>query len=233
MLNPPMRGALVREETEENVKKYIAFNYGLVSLIDHAVGEILASLKKLGLSKNTLVIFTSDHGDYMGEHGITLKGPSPFIGTLQIPLIWKVPGITKPGVSEALISSVDIPKTILELLDIKERYRPPQMQGFDMTPILKNATDNIRESIFITEDEEVGPKGPLYTRVCHLITKDYKLTKYAELPNYGDIYHRKNDKEELRNLWNRSKDLRMKLVDKLLHEYMITSSRFPIRQGGT
>jgi arylsulfatase A-like enzyme len=205
----------------------------LVSLIDHAVGEILASLKKLGLSKNTLVIFTSDHGDYMGEHGITLKGPSPFIGTLQIPLIWKVPGITKPGVSEALISSVDIPKTILELLDIKERYRPPQMQGFDMTPILKNATDNIRESIFITEDEEVGPKGPLYTRVCHLITKDYKLTKYAELPNYGDIYHRKNDKEELRNLWNRSKDLRMKLVDKLLHEYMITSSRFPIRQGGT
>ncbi|NHJ24960.1 MAG: hypothetical protein EAX89_10315 [Candidatus Lokiarchaeota archaeon] len=231
--NPPMRGGLLREETEQNVKRFIALNYGAVSLIDHAVGKILASLNKLGLSENTMVIFTSDHGDYMGDHGITLKGPSPFNGTLQIPLIWKVPGISKPSISNALISSIDIPKTILELLSIKERYRPPQMQGYDMTPVLKNESEDVRDCILITEDEEVGPKGPLYTRLCHLITKDYKLTKYAELPHFGDIYHRKRDKDELYNLWNRNKDLKMKLVDKLFHEYMITRSRFPIRQGGT
>ena len=230
MENPPMRGALLREETEENIKRFIALNYGAVSLIDHAVGGILKSLKRLGLSENTIVIFTSDHGDYMGDHGLTLKGPSPFNGTLQIPLIWKVPGLTNPGTADTLISSVDIPKTILELLGIKERHRPPQMQGFDMTPVLKNVKNEVRDSVLITEDEEVGP---LFTRLCHLITKHYKLTKYAELPNYGDIYHRQNDKEEMHNLWNQNKDLKNRLTDKLLHEYMITRSRFPARQGGT
>lgn len=233
MKNPPFRPGLLREETEVNIKRFIALNYGAVSMIDDAVGKILASLEKLGLSNNTMVIFTSDHGDYMGTHGMCLKGPSPFNGTLQIPLIWKVPGITKPGVSEALISSIDIPRTILELLNIKERFRPPGMQGYNMKPILEDPTKNVRDCLLITEDEEVGPKGPLYTRVSHLITEDYKITKYAELPGYGDIYDRKNDKDELNNLWDKEKDLRAELVDKLLHEYMITRSRFPARQGGT
>ncbi len=233
MENPPFRGGLLREETEENVKRFIAFNYGAVSLIDNAIGEILASLEKSGLSKNTMVIFTSDHGDYMGSHGLCLKGPSPFNDTLQIPLIWNVPGVTHPGVSDALISSVDIPKTILELLNIKERYRPPGMQGYNMKPVLEDPTTKLRDCLLITEDEEVGPKGPLYTRVIHLVTEDYKISKFAELPGYGDIYNRRNDKEELNNLWDKEIDLRHELVDKLLHEYMMTRSRFPTRQGGT
>ena len=231
--NPPYRGALLREESEENIRRFTALSYGSVSLIDNAVGEILASLEKLGLSKNTIVIFTSDHGDYMGSHGICLKGPSPFNDTLQIPLIWRVPGLTSPGVTDALISSVDIPRTILELLNIKERYRPLGMQGYNMKPVLEDPTKKLRDCLLITEDEEVGPKGPLYTRVTHLITEDYKITKFAELPGYGDIYDRKNDQGELNNLWDKYKDLRLDLTDKLLHEYMITRSRFPTRQGGT
>ena len=81
--------------------------------------------------------------------------------------------------------------------------------------------------------EEVGPKGPLFTRLTHLVTEDYKLTTYAELPEYGDIYDRENDKSELNNLWEKDEKLRLKLLDKLFHEYMMTRSRFPIRQGGT
>ena len=231
--NPPFRGALVRESTEEEIRKFIAMNYGSVTMIDHAIGQILASLEKLSLSENTMIIFTSDHGDYMGDHGLLLKGPSPYNGTLQIPLIWKVPGISKSGVSDALISSVDIPKTILELLNIRERYRPPGMQGYDMTPILKDPSQDVRNNILIVEDEEVGPKGPLYTRVCHLVTKDYKLTKYAELPNYGDLFDRNNDKDEVNNLWDKEKEVRYKLMDDLFHEYLITRSRFPARQGAT
>ncbi|MDX1797759.1 MAG: sulfatase-like hydrolase/transferase [Candidatus Lokiarchaeia archaeon] len=233
MKNPPMRKTLIREETEEIIREFIAFNYGSVTLVDHAIGQILASLEKLGLSDNTMVIFTSDHGDYMGDHSIVLKGPSPFSGTLHVPLIWKIPGLTKAGTTDALISSVDIPETILDLLKIKERYRPPRMQGHDMTSVLKDTSKKVRENVLIVEDEEVGPKGPLYTRLIHLITEDYKLTTYAELPGYGDIYNRKNDKGELNNLWDKDKSLRLELLDKLLHEYMITRSRFPIRQGGT
>jgi arylsulfatase A-like enzyme len=230
--HPPVRGALLREETEENIRRFIALSYGSVSLIDHAVGQILASLEKLGLTDNTMIIFTSDHGDYMGDHGLILKGISPFNGTLQVPLIWKVPGVTKPAVSDALISSVDMPKTILELLKIKERYRPPEMQGVDMTPVLKDPKLDLRDSIVITEDEEVGPHGPLFTRIVHLITKDYKLTKYTELPGIGDLFDRKNDKAELNNLWNKNPELKFEMLDKLFHEYSLTRSRFPKRDSG-
>jgi arylsulfatase A-like enzyme len=230
--HPPVRGALLREETEENIRKFIALSYGSVSLIDYAVGQILASLEKLGLADNTMVIFTSDHGDYMGDHGLILKGISPFNGTLQVPLIWKVPDITKPAVSDALISSVDLPKTILELLNIKERYRPPGMQGYDMTPVLKDPKKQLRDCILIMEDEEVGPHGPLYTRLVHLITKEYKLTKYAELPGYGDLFDRRNDKLEINNLWDNNQDLRLDMLDKLFHEYSLTRSRFPKRDSG-
>jgi arylsulfatase A-like enzyme len=230
--HPPARDAMLREETIGNIKKFIALSYGSVSLIDHAVGQILASLKKIGLSDNTMVIFTSDHGDYMGDHGLILKGISPFNGTLQVPLIWKIPGIIKPAVSDALISSVDLPKTILELLNVKERYRPPGMQGYDMSPVLKDPKKELRDSILIMEDEEVGPMGPLYTRLVHLITKDYKLTKYAEIPGYGDLFDRNDDKLELNNLWEKNKDLRLEMLDKLFHEYSLTRSRFPKRQSG-
>ncbi|UCC19424.1 MAG: sulfatase-like hydrolase/transferase [Promethearchaeota archaeon] len=233
MENPPIRGAMLREETEENVKKFIALTYGSITMIDDAVGQILTTLEKLGLADNTMVIFTSDHGDFMGEHGMILKGPAPFNGPLQVPLIWKVPRLTKPSISDSLISSVDLPKTILELLNIKERYRPIGMQGYDMTPVLKDPSKKIRDCILIVEDEEVGPKGPLYTRVCHLITEDYKLTKYQEVPEFGDIFDRKKDVKELNNLWDKDKDLKLNLLDKLIHEYLTTRSRFPIRQGGT
>ena len=229
--HPPARMAFLREETKENIRKFIALSYGSVSLIDHAVGEILASLENLGLADNTMVIFTSDHGDYMGDHGLILKGISPFNGNLQIPLIWRVPGITKSGVSEALISSVDMPKTILELLKIKERYRPLGMQGYDMSPVLKDPKLELRDSILITEDEEVGPRGPLFTRIIHLITKDYKLTKYSELPGFGDLFNRNNDKNELNNLWENDKNLRLDLLDKMFHEYAKTRSRFPSRES--
>jgi len=230
--NPPARDAFLREETEENIRKFIALSYGSVSLIDHSVGQILAALEKLGLADNTMVVFTSDHGDYMGDHGLILKGISPFNGTLQIPLIWHVPGTTTPGVSDALISSVDMPKTILELLKIKERYRPPEMQGYDMLPVLKDPTLELRDSILIMEDEEVGPRGPLYTRILHLITKDYKLTKYTELPGFGDIFNRNNDKAEINNLWEKDKNLRLDLLDRMFHEYSNTRSRFPTRESG-
>ena len=107
------------------------------------------------------------------------------------------------------------------------------MQGYNVKPVLEDPTKKVRDCLLIAEDEEVGPKGPLYTRVSHLVTENYKITKYAELPGYGDIFDRKNDKDEINNLWDKDKELRVNLVDRLLHEYMITRSRFPIRQGGT
>ncbi len=60
--------------SRREAQEVIALNYGMISMIDDAVGRVLTALSDLGLKDNTLVIFTSDHGDYMGDHGVILKG---------------------------------------------------------------------------------------------------------------------------------------------------------------
>ena len=231
--NPPFKKAFIRESTEEEIKKITALTYAAVGYVDACIGQILASLENLGLTEDTIVIFSSDHGDLMGDHGLLFKGPCPFNGVLQLPLIMKIPGITHPGtVSNSLVSSIDYPKTILNLLGIKERHHPPDMQGFDITPVLKDPNVKIRDCCFVENDEEIGP---LKSRIRHLITEDYKLTVYESKPGFGDIYDRKNDPFELNNLWydKNFKEKRFELVDKLLHENLKAQTRLPKRIAGS
>jgi arylsulfatase A-like enzyme len=230
--NPPFKKAFLRESTEEEVRKITALTYAAISYVDYSIGKIFAALEKFGLSEDTMVIFTSDHGDLMGDHGLLFKGPCPFNGVLNIPLIWKVPSFSATGVSESLVSTIDLPKTILNLLNIKERNHPPNMQGFDISQILKDPNEKIRDCILIENDEEVGP---LEARLRHLITEDYKLTIYEGLDNFGDIYNRSDDPQELNNLWDISnfRDIRFKLVNKLLQENLKAQSKHPKRIAAT
>ncbi len=231
--NPPFKRAFIRESTEEEVRKLIALTYASIAYVDHSIGQILALLEKLGYSDNTIVIYTSDHGDLMGDHGLLFKGPCPFNGVLQLPMIWKVPGLTKSGgIAESLVSSIDYPKTILNILQIPERHHSPDMQGYDLTAILKNPNEKIRDCVFIENDEEIGP---LKARLRHLITDDYKLTVYEGSGNFGDIYDRKNDPDELNNLWNNNdfKEKRFELVNKLLQENLKVQTQYPKRIAGT
>lgn len=224
---------MLRESTEEEVRNFMALTYGSLTMVDDAVGEILTTLEKLGLTDNTIVMYTSDHGDLMGEHGMLLKGPCPYNCLLNVPLLWKVPGLTKPSVSDSLVSSIDFTPTILNILNIKERHQPPNMQGLDITSILEDPNKKVRDCFLIEEDEEVGPYGPLYTRVRHLITDTHKLTVYAELPRFGDLFDRKNDPDEINNLWYDEKELQCKMLDKILHESLKMQSRYPKRVSAT
>jgi arylsulfatase A-like enzyme len=230
---PPFKKAFLRESTEDEIKKITALTYASIAYVDACIGQILASLDKLGYADNTIVIYTSDHGDLMGEHGLLFKGPCPFNGVLQLPMIWRIPGVTKPeGISNSLVSSIDYPKTILKLLNIPERHHPPDMQGYDITPILGDPSRKIRDFVLIENDEEVGP---LISRLRHLITEDYKLTVYESKPEFGDLYHRKDDPQELKNLWYNEnlKDVRFKLVNKLLNEVLKAQTKYPKRIAGT
>jgi arylsulfatase A-like enzyme len=231
--NPPFKKAFLRESTEEEVRKILALTYASIAYVDDSIGQILSSLSKLGYSDNTIVIFMSDHGDLMGDHGLLFKGPCPFNGVLQIPLIWKVPGLTKSGgVSDSLISSIDYPKTILNLLEINERHQPPDMQGYDISPILIDSNKKVRDCVLIENDEEVGT---LEARLRHLITEDYKLTIYENLDDYGDIYDRKNDPYELNNLWydKNFRSKRFQLINKLLRENLKVQAKYPQRIAAT
>ncbi|TXT63978.1 MAG: putative Arylsulfatase [Promethearchaeota archaeon] len=230
--NPPFKKAFLRESSEEEVKNITALTYASISYVDFCIGQILAALEKLGYSDNTMVLFSSDHGDLMGDHGLLFKGPCPFNGVLQIPLIWKVPGVSEGSTCDSLVSTIDLPKTILSTLDIRERYHPPDMQGFDITSILTDNDLSIRSSVFIENDEEIGP---LESRLRHLITQDYKLTVYETAPEFGDLYDRNNDPNELNNLWDdlSYRDIRCKLLNQCLRENLKAQTKYPKRIAGS
>jgi len=81
-----------KDLTEMEAKRVIAASYGVEKMIDDAIGEITESLEKLGLTENTVIIYTTDHGDLGGEHRFFFKGPFLYQGLIKIPLIIKVPG---------------------------------------------------------------------------------------------------------------------------------------------
>ena len=92
---------------DDLLSEAIAATYGMVSMIDEGVGRILARLDQLGVRDDTIVVFTSDHGDMMGDHGLFLKGFMHYRGSLQVPMVIAVPGI-EPGRTTALASSIDL-----------------------------------------------------------------------------------------------------------------------------
>ncbi len=243
---PGLGKMLFHTTTEEEAKNFTAKTYGMVSMIDDSVGQILAALEKLDMADNTMIVYTSDHGDMLGDHGMILKGFMPFNGLFNVPLIWKVPGVTKKGtVSESLVSAIDLAPTILNLSNINKEKIPLDMQGIDVTPMLKDPSIKLRDSCLIEVDEADIRMIPLSRkndalskvfnnsamRVKSLVTERYTLTVYNNLPGYGDLFDRKNDPDELNNLWYSNPELRHELVDKLLHEIIKAQSLYPKKQG--
>ena len=228
--NPFFRGMILRITNEKEAKDFISATYGSVAMIDHSIGNILTALDRYGLSENTIVIYTSDHGDLMGEHGMILKGPCPFNGILNVPFIWRVPGLTKPGITNSLASSIDISKTILNLLGIPQDEQPPDMQGVDLTPVLKDPTEKVRDACLVEHDEELFNSK---LRLRHLITDNFKLTLYNGLPGYGDLFDRKRDPLEVHNLWydEEYNGIKNRLIEQLFHENLNAQSRYPKRSA--
>jgi len=226
----------LRETTEEELRQFLAYSYGTISMIDNSIGQILAALRSFGLEDDTMVIFTSDHGDLMGDHGLLLKGPAHFSGTLKVPLIWKIPGVTKSGsISNSLVSSIDIPKTLLRFLKIKEKYYPIGIQGKDLNPILKNSEEKVRDCVIIEEDEQSQKDSHNLPsiRLRTMVTKKYRLTLYENFENYGDLYNLEEDPMEENNLWfdNSYKNIKNELLKKFAHELIKIQPHFPNKQA--
>ena len=75
----------IPEQTDEQLREIIANTYGQIALIDHNVGRLLEALAKTGLAEKTMVVYTSDHGDWLGDHGLILKGPMHYERLLRVP----------------------------------------------------------------------------------------------------------------------------------------------------
>ena len=218
---------LPQKVDEETAKTFTALTYGSIALIDDGIGKILKALENRGLAENTMVIFTSDHGDYCGDHGLILKGPAHYRSIINMPLLWKVPGITKTGVSDSLIDTVDLPKTILNLLGVREKLHPEGFQGYDVTSILTNPADKVRERLLIEHDEEIVSDRIFRGRT--LITEKHRLSLYEGFEKMGDIFDYENDPSEIDNLWSKNRDLKNILIEEQLREIIRLRPRLPKR----
>ena len=129
-----------------DAKDKMAAYYAMVELIDHNVGRLLDHLEESGQRENTLFIFTSDHGEMLGDHGLISKGCRFYEGLVRVPLIMALPGRFRDARRcEALVELIDIAPTLLDLAGVPH---PPRMQGRSLLPILAGECGAGRPSRF-------------------------------------------------------------------------------------
>lgn len=213
--------------TEDEVRQITALTYGMIAMVDDAVGSILEHLAALGLRENTVVIFTSDHGDFMGDHGLMLKHGLHYDGVLRVPFIWADPEGQKGIRSELHSSSVDISACILARAGIMPAVGN---QGIDVVSAAKRDASIPRKGVLIEEDElgvHLGRETDLRTR--SYIEDKWRLTLWDD-SNSGELFDRNDDPHEMRNLWNDPSSLtqRAALTEAMLREAIRLTDDSPI-----
>lgn len=118
MLAHRAKGSRVPEQSDEQLRHLIANYYGMISLIDHNVGRIFNALNDYGLADNTIVIYTTDHGDWLGDHGLILKGPMMYEGLLRVGMIFKGPGIPSGKIVADPVATTDLAATFYDFAGV-------------------------------------------------------------------------------------------------------------------
>ncbi|MXX51465.1 MAG: sulfatase-like hydrolase/transferase [Chloroflexi bacterium] len=204
---PPHRYADYDRADWQQVK---AIYYGMVDLIDHSISRVYAALERLGLAANTVIVFLSDHGDYLGDHGFYGKG-LPYESALRSPLIFSGPGIQAGHTIDSIESTLDIAPTLLDIAGIAE---PEGMQGLSLRALLAGE-DRVRPSIAMVENDDDFAA----LRMRTLITRRWRLTYYLNQA-WGELIDRERDPQEMRNLWHDPSHaaVKQRLLNRLLQE---------------
>lgn len=198
------RGQVAYQVDEQETRESMALTCGMIAMIDDAVGNILAKLESLGLAKNTIVIFTADHGDFLGDHRIMLKGPLHYNGLITVPFIWSEPDGRNAGKTcSALSGTVDIARTMLSRAGITP-YNG--IQGRDLSPEIDTLEDHGRGQIFIEDDQQRPIMGFNESFRVHTVATDrWRLSLYGGTTDgrgHGELYDLQNDPHELTNLYD-------------------------------
>jgi len=169
-----------------DARRMIAAYYAQIELIDDQVGRMLDALASSGQRENTIVVFMSDHGEMLGDHGLVLKGCRFYEGAVHVPLILSWPGHFRQGLrSDALV----------ELLPI-----PDNVQGRSMLGILTGRADPHRHRDFVRSEYHDALDRPFASHADMIYDGRFKLVVYHG-HEVGELYDLQDDPFEFHNLW--------------------------------
>ncbi len=210
-------------------QRYMHDYLGSVASVDESVGRVLDYLKDTGLDKNTIVVYSSDQGFYLGEHGWFDKRWI-YEESLRTPLLVRWPGVTKPGsVNRDMVSNVDFAQTFLEAAGVSS---PADMQGRSLVSVLKGKTPkDWRQSFYYHYYEYPGAHS--VRKHYGVVTDRYKLVRFYEPDvDYWELFDRKTDPKEMRSVYGQAsyakvqKDLERELA-RLRKELKVTEQDPP------
>ena len=178
-------------------QRYMQDYLGSIAAVDESVGTLLEYLDTEGLDKNTIVVYTSDQGFYLGEHGWFDKR---FIydESFKTPLLVRWPGVTEAGSSnDQMVQNLDFAQTFLEAAQIQA---PDDMQGKSLIPLLRGNEETWdRDAVYYHYYEY--PAVHMVKRHYGIVTKEYKLAHFYYDIDEWELYDRINDPLELNNIY--------------------------------
>jgi uncharacterized sulfatase len=228
--------------TRESLQRDMAIYYGMTSFMDQQIGRILDTLDALGIADDTLVVFTTDHGHFLGQHGLNAKGAFHYEDLIRVPFLvrWPGEGAARSGttarvpagrVSRELQSTVDLAPTFLAAAGLPI---PGLMQGYDQTPVW--CPGAALEPAPRAQGVHVGPRDHVVVENRHqpttvhlrtYVDARYKITVYRNQP-YGELFDLEQDPAETHNHWD-APDARSLKAELLLTAVQYEIQREPTR----
>ena len=204
----------------------------MIEVIDTQVGRLLNFLEEIGQRENTIVIFTSDHGEMLGDHGIYLKGPYFYDPAVRVPLIISGPGMLNNGArSEALVELVDLAPTLLEASNVE---RHPGMQGECLLPLLmgEKALSRHRDDVYCEYYNAMGWHREPTAHATMVRSQQHKIV-VAHGTGGGELYDLNLDPQETNNLWDSPdyKPIKLEMQGRLIDRMAWTVDPLPDRQA--
>jgi arylsulfatase A-like enzyme len=193
---------------DAQLRKDMAVYYGMISFMDGQIGRILDRLDELKIADNTIVVFTTDHGHFLGHHGLTAKGAFHYEDLIRLPFLVRAPGQASTGrLSSALQSLVDLAPTFL---DAAGAPVPGMMQGVSQLAVWRGEAERARSSVFVENRHQ-----PTALHLRTYVDDRYKMTVHRGTDE-GELYDLVEDPGEIHNLWAdpASGDLRACLMER-------------------
>ncbi len=207
--------------------------WAMIDLIDEQVGRMLEALEASGQLENTIVIFTSDHGEMLGDHGIYLKGPYFYEPAIRVPLIISWQGVVEAGQrSRGLVELADLAPTLLDAAGLE---RHPGMQSQSIWPLLTGEADlnQHRDDVYCEYYNAMPSREYPAAHATMVRTDRYKLVAVHGMEP-GELYDLQRDADETHNRWNdpEYQSVKLEMLKRLCDRMAWTVDPLPVRQAG-